>query len=102
MGSKTVRPRGAAAILKGDGGTARHAGGRVNPAERPLTGAEVAAALGMSMTWVYRQWRTGRLPGYRIGNGDQGALRFWWSEIEPLLQARRRGPSDPQRLRSVG
>jgi excisionase family DNA binding protein len=45
-----------------------------------LTTREVAERLGVSRSWVLRRWRSGDLPGFRIGG--TGPLRFYWEEVE--------------------
>jgi len=55
-----------------------------------LTTREVAAMLGMSPASVLRRWRSGELPGYRIGSN---VLRFRTAELEAWLEARHQ-PAD--------
>lgn len=69
-----------------------------------LRAREVADLLGMKTGWVLDQWQAGKLPGYRLGSGKAGPVRFRASEIEAWLTARREGPTlpaDDQRLRAV-
>lgn len=47
-----------------------------------LTASEVAEALRVSVGWVYRQSRLGKLPSFRLG----GALRFRRASIEALIE----------------
>jgi len=56
-----------------------------------LTTREVAALLGLSPATVLRRWRSGELPGYRLGTN---VLRFNTSELEAWLEARHR-PVEP-------
>jgi len=64
---------------------------------RLLTAREVGAWLGLSPATVLRRWRSGELPGYRLG---PNVLRFDTAEIEAYLDNRRSG-SDTRPLRVV-
>ena len=52
--------------------------------ERLLTAREVADRLGVSVEWTLRHYRSGELPGFRIGRNVR-PVRFRWSEIEAWL-----------------
>jgi excisionase family DNA binding protein len=56
-----------------------------------LTTRQVGDLLGLSPASVLRRWRSGELPGYRLGSN---VLRFRAAELEAWLEARRR-PVDP-------
>ncbi len=78
------------------------------PEMEPLLGtAEVARWLGMSREQVWRMWKSGRLPGYRLDRH----LRFARADIQAFLAANRSGmatdtlpaiviPLDAQRRRT--
>lgn len=78
------------------------------PEMEPLLGtAEVARWLGMSREQVWRLWKSGRLPGYRLDRH----LRFARADVEAFLAANRSGlaadtlpaivnPLDAQRRRT--
>lgn len=58
------------------------------PEMEPLLGtADVARWLGMSREQVWRLWKVGRLPGYRLDRH----LRFARTDIEAFLAANRTG-----------
>jgi excisionase family DNA binding protein len=62
-----------------------------------LNTAAVAAWLGMSREQVWRLWRTGRLPGYRLDRH----LRFARSDVEAFLAAHRSGSAAVDALPAV-
>jgi excisionase family DNA binding protein len=53
-----------------------------------LTTREVAAWLGVSPATVLRRWRSGELPGYRLGSN---VLRFNVDEVQQWLDEKHRG-----------
>jgi excisionase family DNA binding protein len=53
--------------------------------ERLLTAREVSDRLGVSIEWTLRHYRSGELPGFRIGQNVR-PVRFRWSEIEAWLE----------------
>jgi excisionase family DNA binding protein len=58
------------------------------PEMEPLmSSAAVAAWLGMSREQVWRLWKTGRLPGYRLDRH----VRFARADVEAFLAANRSG-----------
>ena len=58
------------------------------PEMEPLLGtADVARWLGMSREQVWRLWKVGRLPGYRLDRH----LRFARADVEAFLAANRTG-----------
>lgn len=63
-----------------------------------LTTRDVAARLGVSPETVLRRWRSGELPGFRIGSN---AVRFDADELTVWLEARRGPASDPHAERGV-
>lgn len=61
------------------------------PEMEPLLGtADVARWLGMSREQVWRLWKVGRLPGYRLDRH----LRFARADVEAFLAANRSGDGD--------
>ncbi len=60
--------------------------------DRLLTAREVAELLGLSPASVLRRWRSGELPGYRLGSN---VLRFSEADVEAFLAERRRGGPAP-------
>jgi len=52
-----------------------------------MSSAAVAAWLGMSREQVWRLWKVGRLPGYRLDRH----LRFARTDVEAFLSANRSG-----------
>jgi len=52
-----------------------------------LSSADVARWLGMSREQVWRLWKVGRLPGYRLDRH----LRFARADVEAFLAANRSG-----------
>ena len=58
-----------------------------------LTARELAERLGMSTDWVLDKWEAEELPGFRLGGGERGPVRFRWSEVEAVLETWRRGPA---------
>jgi excisionase family DNA binding protein len=63
--------------------------------ERLLTAAELADILGFSPATIV-DWAEAdppKLPTFKIG----GRLRFRWSEVEPWLEAQRKGPTPSHR-----
>jgi excisionase family DNA binding protein len=66
-----------------------------------LTARELAELLGMSRDWVFDRWEAGDLPGFRIGGGARGPVRFRLSEVEAVLETWRRGPAVPERRLEV-
>jgi len=52
-----------------------------------LSSADVARWLGMSREQVWRLWKVGRLPGYRLDRH----LRFARTDVEAFLSANRSG-----------
>ena len=76
-----------------------HASQRPAAAEPLLTARQVADRLGVSVEWTLRHYRSGELPGFRIGRNVR-PVRFRWSEIEAWLDECRdggllRGSSSP-------
>ncbi|MCB0878819.1 MAG: helix-turn-helix domain-containing protein [Thermoleophilia bacterium] len=68
------------------------------PEMEPLLGtADVAKWLGMSREQVWRLWRAGRLPGYRLDRH----LRFARSDVEAFLAAHRSGAAADNALTAV-
>lgn len=55
-----------------------------------VTTQQVADHLGVSAPWVLRRWQDGELPGYRLGAGRSGAVRFRVSEVEAWIESKRR------------
>lgn len=53
-----------------------------------LRPSQVAAALGVSKTWVYAAATDGRLPCVRLG-GARGPLRFFADDIDRWLEEAR-------------
>lgn len=66
--------------------------------DRLLTAAEVADLLGVSKSWVLREWQAGRLPGFRL---TSRALRFRRDEIDAWLETHRGIAPAPNQLRAV-
>jgi hypothetical protein len=60
-----------------------------------LTARELAERLGVSADWVLDHWEADELPGFRLGGGKRGPVRFRWSEVELVLESWRRGPEIP-------
>lgn len=52
-----------------------------------MTTREVAAYLRVSTTTILRSWKSGDLPGFRVG-GQRGPLRFRREEIDAWLEGR--------------
>ena len=52
------------------------------------TVGQVAAYLGMSRQWIYKEAELGRLPCYRLG----ASLRFKPEEVRAFLESSRHGP----------
>ena len=71
------------------------------PGETPLTASEVADRLGMSLAWVWDQFEAGQLPGYRMGGRKGCPLRFYWSEVEPVVESWRIGPKSARSERHL-
>lgn len=64
----------------------------------PLLGsAAVAHWLGMSREQVWRLWKSGRLPGYRLDRH----LRFARADVEAFLAANRRGDASSDGLSAI-
>ena len=57
-----------------------------------LKAHEVAELLDVSPATVLDWWQAGRLPGFRVGGGARGKVRFRETEIEATLESWRRGP----------
>jgi excisionase family DNA binding protein len=54
--------------------------------DRLLTTRQVAEYLGFSPETVLRKWRSGELPGFRLGSN---VLRFSEADVDKYLEARR-------------
>lgn len=52
-----------------------------------ITSAELAKRLGVSVSWIVRRQKDGRIPAYKLGTG--GPARYRWSEIEEWLNESR-------------
>lgn len=61
--------------------------------ERLLTARELGELLGLSSATVLDWWEAGKLPGFRLGGGSRGPVRFRRSEIEGQLETWRSGPA---------
>ena len=57
-----------------------------------MTARELGEFLGISTATVLDWWEAGRLPGFRLGGGERGPVRFRLSEVEAKLERWRRGP----------
>jgi excisionase family DNA binding protein len=57
-----------------------------------LKASQVAELLGVTMPTVLAWWRRGILPGYRLGGGGRGPVRFSQLDVdEKLAEWRREG-----------
>jgi excisionase family DNA binding protein len=64
-----------------------------------ISTAEAAARLAMSQRYVARMVRSGRLRGYRLGEGKRPYYRVEEDSVEEYLELRRTGfivPVDPR------
>jgi hypothetical protein len=59
---------------------------------------DVAVMLGVEMGTVYDYWERDLLPGFRLGGGDRGPLRFLEHEIVATLESWRAGTVPPDNM----
>jgi excisionase family DNA binding protein len=64
--------------------------------EKLLNAREAASILGVAPGTLLDWWESGRVPGFKLGDGTAAPVRFRASELEAWLEGCRRGPVPSQ------